>query len=238
MRATVALSTAVALAAVIPASVRALELHGNLGAGYTQVDTWTPSTERLSVPRLVLDANLDASGFVSSPRIFTWSAGGGYQRVRQSSLDRTDVTSVLGFHLHLGVLDTTSSAVALSVDAARATNDYSTTLGGTALTGTTTENVYGAALAVRPTGRPAVRLGGSYRTSSNTGFGRTETDETTKRLTAGFTHGPGPFSLSGDYELLWNDGTLAAANYDRKTLRLNGGVSLSQNAQGYLTAID
>jgi hypothetical protein len=227
---------AAALVLVAPALGRALDFQGNLGLRYDRVDNWPPGQAHTFTPALRLDASLDGAGYLSSPDVLQWSAGASYQRLSMTYLEQDSIDNAYGYRLHLGLFDAPSSVVSLAADASHTNVDHSVSTATGSATGTTTADTYGVQLGIQARNRPSLTVGALYADATNSGFGRTPTDETMKQVTAGFTNGPGPFSVSGNYEGRWSEGSLAPVNYERHTARVNGAVNLSEASRATMSA--
>ncbi len=227
-------AVAVALGIALPGFAAALSFTGLVGLRYDRLDNWTPAGAHLTLPTTGLDGNLDATGYLLSPRILRWGAGVNYGQTR-SSYGVGDTTSTgLGYRLSADLFEFRGSKMKLGGSASRGTIDASIEPdSGLPVTGTTTEQTYLVHSLVAADRRPSAWASALRREATNTGFGRAEITDSTNQINAGLQHGPGPFQYVLDYSGRWNEGSLGPLNFRSHLIGLSGTALIAPNVTGF-----
>jgi hypothetical protein len=232
------ISAAVFAAAIgsIPLTAVALDYYGVAGLAYDRLEGWQVGGEHAISPRLQLDGNMFAQGFVYSPSVLRWNGRLGYSSVRQTYLDTDDTMDGLNYQLALNLLDTPRSRGSLNASAGRSTVEHATEpAGGTRATGTTQQDYYQVGSTLRLPSWPGLNIGASRTDSTNSGFGRPDVKETTDQLNAFFSQGTGAYSVNASYEGRWNEGTLAPTNYVLHSVGVTGDAAMGDRVSVVLT---
>lgn len=235
-RSTTALLAA-AVAALAPRGAAAFDYAGQLGIGYDRTESWmgTPAQYSL-VPRLQLNGDLAARGSVFDPGVVDWDGRVGYNDIRSTYGSASDKTTALTYGAHVGVLQTRSSRATLTADAFRSVTDYSRDAEAVRTTGTSVANGYGASALAAPPGLPSLTSRFTYRDVLNSGLGRPDTTELTRRLELGSRFGQPGLDTELNYALQWDEGSLVPSNYTSQEVSASATANPAQNLTAHLTA--
>lgn len=207
------LAIAACAAALAPAVADAFEWRGRLGLVYTRDDTWTGGAQA-TMPNLDLNAALDASGFVHSPGVLTYSGGGEYRRATFTRPgEQESVRDLLNYRLRSSLFSRPWSPLGLNLHASQQQEDFSAGAAGAGTVGTLFRS-YGGDLHSSGLGRPSISAGYT-RLESSTDFPVLPRDDRTiDTASAAVSMGGPSFSYSGRYRGYFSDGTNAVDDYD------------------------
>ncbi len=200
------------LVALAPAAASALDYVGRLGLAYDRIESWSDSSYSMT-PRLRLDGNLDAYGFLVEPGIVDWSGRVGYADLNERYGEANTKQNALTYGAQLDLLQKREAMARLSASATRTRTDYSTDAQVVQTTGAATTETYSLSAGAGPPGLPSVSSSFSYSDMALSGLDRAEVKETSKVLGLGMHFGQAALDSSLNYRLQWEDGTLVPMNF-------------------------
>lgn len=221
--------------ALVPTIAAGLEYDGRLGLGYDRVESWN-NTQHDVVPRLRLDGNIGARGFLVDQGVVDWNARVGYDELRSTYGSTTDKASGLTYSAGVGVLQTRASKLRVGATANRTVTDFATDSDVTRTTGTSTYESYSVNAASALPDLPGVTSAFTYRDVLSSGFGRSRTRETAKLLELGSQFGQRGLDAKLDYSLQWDEGTLSPVNYTTQRFGMSAAMTPSDKTFSGFTA--
>jgi len=225
-RRTVTFSAIVLLAALGSGAAHAADYSGWIGSQGTRHDSWAPGGQASQL-RVNLDAGLKATGWLMAPGDIDWNARVQYgmDRAKDGAGTRSG-QNILTYAARLSLFDARESALGLRLEADRSQSDFSQSTPGV-LPGTTTSNGATLSATTGGQGRPALAASGGWNESISSSPERPDYRRTTKNLGAVAKHGTESYSYRLDYRGMFEEASLATADYTSHSLGFNGATKIS-----------
>jgi hypothetical protein len=209
-----------AAAALAPLAAPAVDWTARLGADYTRTTTWSDGQETLSSPRLDLDLDLDARGFLYQPQVFDWALAGRYQRTAVTVGGADTVRDNLDFRGSAGIFRKPGSPLRLELTADRSVSDYS--VSGPGGESKLVQMTFGGTAQLIPKDRPSLTLGYTWSGMESSGEVFSGATRTIQSITASTSMGPGPFTVTAGYAANLSEGTYASDNFAVHRANIDG----------------
>jgi len=191
-----------------PATVRATDVRGFLGAGYSRGDSWTPA--HLGNTWWQWRAGILASGSPLSPGLLRFDLMADYQSVNSRYEEANGHGNALTYSLDLNLLSRTVVPVHLS--ASRAVTEFSSDA-TTSRTGSTLANNLSGTVAILVPQRPALRLRGRRLSRTTTASDAAAVHDRTIEFGGSLSQSLPTHAYALDYTLGWNEGDYDELNY-------------------------
>jgi hypothetical protein len=221
-----------ALAAALAArSAAAFDGSAVVGGGYSQTDTWAPSSkERVPIWNWMAGGSFHATPL--SPGLLQLDGAGQYDSVRNTAENAPSTANGLTFR---GSALALGDWVPTSAFASRTVSDFAVDT-GTKQTGSTLADVYGADVRYQVPAAPLLELSASRTEQTTRPLTGDEYKQVSNRATVQASQNLPTLDYRLAYDTSWSDGSFADTKYRQHGISFAGGAAVAPEDRVQLTA--